>query len=58
VAALRAGRFCFEPGQDAQQRGLATAARTDDAEELARPNIEVDAVEGVDRPAIDVETLG
>src|SRR5262249_7973077 len=41
----RARRLMVEPGEDAQQRRLAAAGRPDDAEELARLDPQVDAVE-------------
>ena len=42
----RAGGRGLEPGEDAQQRRLAAARRADDHEELARLDVDRDAVDG------------
>ena len=36
----------FQAGDDAQQRGLATAGRPEQGEQFARGDVEVDVVEG------------
>jgi hypothetical protein len=46
-----------EPRSDAQQGRLAAAAGADDRDELAQCNGKIDAVEGLERPAIDLECL-
>jgi hypothetical protein len=53
----RPGGSADEPRQDAQQRRLAAAARADDAEELARPDVEVERGERVDAAAAHEEVL-
>ena len=41
--------ICLEPGDHAQQRGLAAAGRADEDHELAVVDLEVDAVDDLDR---------
>ena len=40
----------LEPGDQAQQRGLAAAGRADEDDELAVLDLEVDVLDDVDRP--------
>ena len=44
-----AGGGVLEPGDDPQQRGLAAAGRADEDAELAVGDLEVDALDHVDR---------
>src|SRR5262249_8039609 len=49
------GALAEQPGHHAQERGLAAAARPDDAEELAGVSLERDPVECQDRASVALE---
>lgn len=53
-----AAGLLLEPGQNAQERRLAAPRRSNDAQKLARLNIQVDARECLDTATLDPKRLG
>jgi hypothetical protein len=57
-AARHAAAFrCFEPGENAQERALPGATATDDGDELARLNLEVDVAQDAATAELEVDRI-
>src|SRR6266700_5193328 len=54
----RSARALLEPGDHPHRGGLATPRRAQHGEEFAFPDGQVDALDGADHLAVDVEVLG